>query len=377
MDLEKEIMNAAYDFGEKYIKPYEKDIELKGKFVKEIFSDLGTHGFIALPFPKEYGGLNKSFTIYAKVAIILSQYSGTLAGVLGAHSLATFSILLGGNKEQKEAYLPDLIKGRKIGSFALTEPNAGSDPSSIETEASKEGDSYVLDGTKAFTTNAGLSDIYVIMAKTDKNRGARGISAFLVHKNDKNFTIGGQEKKMAFPGLPNASLLLNNVKIPKERLLGREGIGFIIAMKTLDIGRISAAAAATGLAKNAFAEALEYSKQRKQSGKSIYSFEMIQSYLAEMATKIRASELIVLDAARAADERRKDLSKLAAMAKYFASDTATRVTRLAVQIFGGYGFIKDYAVERLYRQAKMYEIIEGTTEIQKIIIANSLIKESK
>ena len=377
MELEKEIINAAYDFGEKYIKPYEKDIEMKGKFVKEIFSDLGTHGFIALPFPKEYGGLNKSFTIYAKVAIILSQYSGTLAGVLGAHSLATFSILLGGNKEQKEAYLPDLIKGRKIGSFALTEPNAGSDPSSIETEASKEGDSYVLDGTKAFTTNAGLSDIYVIMAKTDKNRGARGISAFLVHKNDKNFTIGGQEKKMAFPGLPNASLLLNNVKIPKERLLGREGIGFIIAMKTLDIGRISAAAAATGLAKNAFAEALEYSKQRKQFGKPICSFEMIQSYLAEMATKIRTSELIVLDAARAADERRKDLSKLAAMAKYFASDTATRVTRLAVQIFGGYGFIKDYAVERLYRQAKMYEIIEGTTEIQKIIIANSLIKESK
>ncbi len=377
MNLEEEIINAAYDFGEKYIKPYEKDIELKGEFIKEIFSELGTHGFIALPFPKEYGGLNKSFTIYAKVAIILSQYSGTLAGVLGAHSLAAFAILLGGSEKQKEKYLPDLIKGVKIGSFALTEPNAGSDPSSIETEAFKEGDSYVLNGTKAFTTNAGLSDIYVVMAKTDKNRGARGISAFLMHKNDKNFIIGRQEKKMAFPGLPNASLLLNNVEIPEERLLGREGIGFIIAMRTLDIGRISAASAATGLAKHAFTKALRYSKQRKQFGKPICSFEIMQSYLAEMATKIRASELIVLDAARAADEKRKDLSKLAAMAKYFAADTAARVTRLAVQMFGGYGFIEDYVVEQLYREAKMYEIIEGTTEIQKIIIANSLIKELK
>ncbi len=373
--MENEILAAAYDFCKKYIHPYEKEIDLDGKFVKEILKELSFHGFMALPFPKKYGGLEQNTVLYSKVATIISQYSGTIAGVLGAHCLAVFSVLFGGREEQKEKYLPDLIKGRLIASFALTEQNAGSDPASMETEAVRDGDFYVLNGTKAFTTNAGLSDLYIVMAKTDKERGARGISAFIVERKDKNFVIGRQEKKMAFPGLPNASLLLNGVRIPKDRLLGREGAGFIIVKKVLDIGRVAAASAAVGLAKRALIESVRYSKQREQFGKPISSFEMIQSHIADMGTKVEAAELLTLKAAEAADQKQKDAAKIAAMAKYFAAQVAVDVSRLAVQIFGGYGFIQDYAVERLYREAKMYEIIEGTNEIQKLIIASALLKE--
>ncbi|RLD21130.1 MAG: acyl-CoA dehydrogenase [Caldiserica bacterium] len=373
--MENEVLTATHDFCKKYIQPYEKEIDFDSKFVKEILKEFSSHGFMALPFPKKYGGLEQSTILYSKTATIISQYSGTIASILGAHCLAAFSVLFGGGEEQKEKYLPDLIKGRLIGSFALTEQNAGSDPASIETEAIRDGNFYVLNGTKAFTTNAGLSDLYVIMAKTDKERGARGISAFIVEREDKNFVIGRQEKKMALPGLPNASLLLNGVRIPKERLLGREGMGFIIVKKVLDVGRIAAASAAVGLAKRALIESVRYSKQREQFGKPISAFEMIQSHIADMGTKVEAAELLTLKAAEAADQKQRDAAKIAAMAKYFAAQVAVDVSRLAVQIFGGYGFIQDYVVERLYKEAKMYEIIEGTNEIQKLIIANALLKE--
>ncbi len=377
MDIEKEVLNAINEFSERYIRPYEKEIETDGKLVKKIFSELGNHGFIAIPFAKEYGGLNLSFSLYVTAAEVLAYTSGTLSAVLGAHSLSAFSIMLGGTKEQKMAYLPRLIKGELMGSFALTEQNAGSNPAEIQTEAVKDGDFYILNGTKVFTTNAGLSDIYIVMAKTDKERGARGISAFIIKKDDEGFSVGRQEKKMALPGLPNASLFLNNVKLPKERILGRENLGFIIAMKTLDIGRITASVGATGLAKRALTEAIRYAKKRKQFGKAIASFEMIQSYIAEMETAVSASELLVLKAAELKDKNSRNLPKYAAIAKYFSAKTAVDVSRTALQIFGGYGFIEDYTVERLYREAKMYEIIEGTNEIQKLIIANSAIKETE
>ena len=375
MDIEKEVLDAAKEFCNKYIMPFEEEIELKGEKVEEIFRELGNHGFIAVPFPKEFGGLGLPFYLYARTAEVLSYASGTMAGVLGAHSLSTFSILLGGTKEQKEKYLPKMIKGELIGSFALTEQNAGSNPADIRTEAKKEGDFYILNGTKVFTTNAGLSDVYVVMAKTDKDRGARGISAFIVEKGDKGFSVGRQEKKMALPGLPNASLFLNNVKLPKERLLGRENLGFVIAMKTLDLGRITASMGAIGLSKRARDEAVRYAKKREQFGKPISTFEMIQSYIADMETSISASELLALKAAKMKDKNSRELPKYAAMAKYASARTALFVAMTAVQIFGGYGFIEDYPVERLYREAKMYEIIEGTSEIQKLIIANSAIKE--
>ncbi len=375
MDIEKEVLDAAKEFCNKYIMPFEEEIELKGEKVEEIFRELGNHGFIAVPFPKEFGGLGLPFYLYARTAEVLSYASGTMAGVLGAHSLSTFSILLGGTKEQKEKYLPKMVKGELIGSFALTEQNAGSNPADIRTEAKKEGDFYILNGTKVFTTNAGLSDVYVVMAKTDKDRGARGISAFIVEKGDKGFSVGRQEKKMALPGLPNASLFLNNVKLPKERLLGRENLGFVIAMKTLDLGRITASMGAIGLSKRARDEAVRYAKKREQFGKPISTFEMIQSYIADMETSISASELLALKAAKMKDKNSRELPKYAAMAKYASARTALFVAMTAVQIFGGYGFIEDYPVERLYREAKMYEIIEGTSEIQKLIIANSAIKE--
>ncbi len=375
MDIEKEVLDAAKEFCNKYIMPFEEEIELKGEKVEEIFRELGNHGFIAVPFPKEFGGLGLPFYLYARTAEVLSYASGTMAGVLGAHSLSTFSILLGGTKEQKEKYLPKMIRGELIGSFALTEQNAGSNPADIRTEAKKEGDFYILNGTKVFTTNAGLSDVYVVMAKTDKDRGARGISAFIVEKGDKGFSVGRQEKKMALPGLPNASLFLNNVKLPKERLLGRENLGFVIAMKTLDLGRITASMGAIGLSKRARDEAVRYAKKREQFGKPISTFEMIQSYIADMETSISASELLALKAAEMKDKNSRELPKYAAMAKYASARTALFVAMTAVQIFGGYGFIEDYPVERLYREAKMYEIIEGTSEIQKLIIANSAIKE--
>ncbi len=377
MDIEKEILAAVEDFAKKHIAPFEEEIEKEGKLVEEKFRELGKHGFIAIPFPEKYGGLGQSFEFYAKVAEKIAYESGTLAAVLGAHSLSIFSILLGGTESQKEKYLPRMIRGELIGSFALTEQNAGSNPADIETKAVKDGDFYILDGTKVFTTNAGLSDVYVVMAKTDPARGARGISAFIVERGDTGFSVGRQENKMALPGLPNASLFLNNVRIPEDRLLGRENLGFIIAMKTLDLGRITASAGATGLARRALYEAVKYARRREQFGKSIASFEMIQSYIAEMGTAVESSELLFLKAAKLRDEKSRDLPKFAAIAKYYSATVAADIARKAVQIFGGYGFIEDYPVARLYREAKMYEIIEGTSEIQKLIIANSIIKETE
>jgi butyryl-CoA dehydrogenase len=377
MDLEKEVTSGIVEFIDKYIQPWEKEIEVKGLFVKEILKELGYHGFIAIPFPKEYGGLGLSFKLFIEVSKLIAKYSGTIAGVIGAQVLSAFSILIGGTEEQKEKYLGRLIKGELIGSFALTEPNAGSDPSSIATKAKKEGDYYILNGTKAFTTNAGLSDVYVIMAKTDKDRGARGISAFIVERDVEGFSVGRQENKMALPGLPNASLFLNNVKLPGNKLIGREGTGFIIAMKTLDIGRVTTGAGAVGLSERAFEEAVRYSKTRVQFGKTISSFEIIQSYIADMATEIEASKLLVINAAVKKDNNDTEFSLYASMAKYYASKTAVDVSRLAVQIFGGYGWIEDYLVARLYKEAKMYEIIEGTNEIQKLVISNHILKEVK
>ncbi len=377
MDLEKEVISGIVEFIDKYIQPREKEIEVEGLFVKEILKELGYHGFIAIPFPKEYGGLGLSFKLFIEVSRLIAKCSGTITGVIGAQVLSAFSILIGGTEEQKEKYLGRLIKGETIGSFALTEPNAGSDPSSIETKAKKESDYYILNGTKAFTTNAGLSDIYVIMAKTDKDRGARGISAFIVERDVEGFSVGRQENKMALPGLPNASLFLNNVKIPDNKLMGREGTGFIIAMKTLDIGRVTTGVGAVGLSERAFEEAVRYSKTRVQFDKPISSFEMIQSYIADMATEIEASKLLVMNAAVKKDNNDKDFSFYASMAKYYASKTAVDVSRLAVQIFGGYGWIEDYLVARLYKEAKMYEIIEGTNEIQKLVISNHILKEVK
>ncbi|MGB9694710.1 MAG: acyl-CoA dehydrogenase family protein [Caldisericaceae bacterium] len=377
MEIEEEIRKAAINFCETFIKPHESEIEQSGLYIDEILKELGSLGYMGISIPKEFGGLGLPFEIGVNISIILSKYNGTIASILGASQLAALAIEIAGSTEQKETYLSELAKGKIIGSFALTEPEAGSDPSSIKTTAQKIDEGYILNGTKAFITNAGLASVYAVMAKTEPGAGARGISAFIINKSDTGFSVGRREHKMALDFLPNSALSFNDVVIPKNRLIGREGSGFITAMKVLEIGRIFTAAGAVGLSERALEEATIYSKRRMQGGQPIANFQMIQSYLADMATETEASKMLVINAARLKDKGDKKSQTYSSMAKYYSSKTAVDVARLAVQIFGGYGWVKDYVVERLYREAKMYEIVEGTSEIQKLIIANNLLKERK
>ncbi len=266
-----------------------------------------------------------------------------------------------------------LAKGEVVGAFGLTEPNAGSDAGNVRTRAVDAGDHYLLNGSKVFITNAGEADIYVIIANMDINKGARGLTAFIVEKDTPGFEIGKNEKKMAYSSLPNRELIFTDCKVPKENLLGKEKRGFRVALETLGVGRIGMGIGAVGLAQAALDEALEYSKVRVQFGKPISSFELIQAMLADMATEVDASRLLVLRAAFLKDQG-IPYEKEAAMAKLFASETAMRATTKAVQIHGGYGYTKEYTVERLMREAKLFEIVEGTSEIQRLVIANHLLR---
>ncbi|MEF3244515.1 MAG: acyl-CoA dehydrogenase family protein [Caldisericaceae bacterium] len=355
------------------IEPKEKDIEEHGLYIKEILAKLGELGFFSINFPKEFGGVGLSFEESVRASMVLSYYTSTISMIIGAHQLASYSILNGSNY-LKEKYLKDLNRGKLIGAFSLTEPQAGSDPTTIKTTAVLDGDYYILNGTKAFVTNAGLADIYVIFAKTDPNALARGISAFVVESNSEGLHVGRHEEKMALPYLGNATLTLQDVKVPKENLIGRANLGFIIAMKTLDQGRVLTASGAVGLMERALNESIKYAKERVQGGVTIANHQIIQSYLAEMKTLLETSREIVLRAAKKKDEEAKDFGLFSSIAKYFATNSAVSVSRLATQIFGGSGYIRGYVVERLYREAKMYEIVEGTNEIQKLIIANQVLK---
>jgi butyryl-CoA dehydrogenase len=289
--------------------------------------------------------------------------------------LCAYPIFLFGNEEQKKKYLPDLAKGRKIGAFGLTEPNAGSDAGNVQTTAVPDGSDYILNGTKLFITNAGAAETYVIIATTEKKKGARGLSAFIVEKGTKGFEIGKNEKKMAFYSLPNRELIFTDCRVPKANMLMQEGRGFRVAMQTLDVGRIGMAIGALGLARAAYDEAIKYSKIRVQFGKTISTFQAIQFKLADMATEIEAAKLLVYKASYLKDQNQK-FEKLASMAKLYASELCTRVVNQAVQIHGGYGYCKEYKVERLYRESKLFEIVEGTSEIQRLVIANHILKES-
>ena len=370
----EKIEEVTKEVCESLIKPKEKDIEEKGLYIEETLHKLGELGFFSVSFPKEYGGVGLSFEESVLASIILSAYTSTISMIIGAHQLASLSILLFGSDYLKQKYLTQLNKGKFIGAFSLTEPHAGSDPSSIKTTATLKGDYYVLNGTKAFVTNAGLADIYVIFAKTNPESGARGISAFVVEGKSEGLAVGHKEEKMALPYLPNATVTLKDVLVPKENLIGRANLGFIVAMKTLELGRILTAAGAVGLMERALNESIRYAKERTQGGLPIANYEIIQAYLAEMKTLLETSREIVLTSARKKDLNSPDLGLYSSIAKYYATKSAVDVTRLATQIFGGYGYVKGYAVERLYREAKMYEIVEGTNEIQKLIIANQILK---
>ena len=329
---------------------------------------------LGIPFPKEYGGCGGDNLAYSMAVEELSKACATTGVIVSAHtSLCAWPIYQFGTEEQKEKYLTSLLKGEMLGAFGLTEPNAGTDASAQQTTAKLEGDHYILNGSKIFITNSGYADVYIIMAMTDKSLGTRGISAFIVEKEYKGFNVGKKESKMGIKGSATCELIFRDCKVPKENLLGRLNKGFGIAMKTLDGGRIGIAAQALGIAQGAIDETVKYVKERKQFKRAISKFQNTQFTLADLQTKVDAARLLVYRAARAKDNN-EPYSSYAAMAKLFAAETAMEVTTKAVQLHGGYGYTREYPVERMMRDAKITEIYEGTSEVQKMVIAGNLLK---
>lgn len=372
---EHELLKQLYQsFAENEVKPLAAEIDEDERFPSETVKKMAEIGMMGIPVPKEYGGAGSDNLAYAMAVEELAKHCGTTAVIVSAHtSLCIAPILEHGTAAQKMQYLPQLASGEHLGAFGLTEPNAGTDAAGQQTVAILEDDHFVLNGSKIFITNAGYADVYIILAMTDRSKGLKGISAFIVEKDFEGFSVGKKEKKMGIRGSATCELIFKNCKVPKENLLGKVGKGFGIAMKTLDGGRIGIAAQALGLAQGALDETVKYTKERKQFGRAISKFQNTQFELAYMDTKIEASRLLVYKAACLKDQKKR-YSKEAAMAKLFAADTAMEVTTKAVQLHGGYGYTRDYPVERMMRDAKITEIYEGTSEVQKMVIAASLLK---
>lgn len=344
---------------------------------------MAKYGFMGIPVPKEYGGQGCDILTYAMCVEELSKVCGTTGVIVSAHtSLCIDPILTYGTEDQKQKYLPDLASGRKIGAFGLTEPGAGTDAQGQQTKAVLEGDEWILNGSKCFITNGKEADVYIIIAVTGKvekrGRIQKEISAFIVEKGTPGFTFGTKEKKMGIRGSSTYELIFTDCHIPKENLLGAKGKGFAIAMHTLDGGRIGIAAQALGLAEGALETTVAYVQERKQFGRSIAQFQNTQFQLADMATKVEAAKMLVYKAARKKDEYRTNprvsYSVEAAQAKLYAAEVAMEVTTKAVQLHGGYGYIREYDVERMMRDAKITEIYEGTSEVQRMVISASLLK---
>jgi len=362
------------EFAEKEVKPIAAEVDEEGRFPRETVEKMARYSMMGIPFPKELGGAGGDTLSYIIAVEELSRVCATTGVILSAHtSLGAHPIYQFGTDEQKEKYLKPLAEGKYLGAFGLTEPNAGTDAASQQTTAVLKGDHYVLNGSKVFITNGGEADIYIIFAMTDKSKGTKGISAFIVEKDYPGFSIGKIEDKMGIRGSSTAELIFEDCLVPKENLLGQEGKGFAIAMQTLDGGRIGIAAQALGIAQGALDECTKYMKERKQFGKPLAAFQGLQWMYADMATKVEAARLLVYKAAMKKDEK-KPFSVDAAMAKLYAAETAMEVTTKAVQIHGGYGYIKDYPVERMMRDAKITEIYEGTSQVQKMVISANLLK---
>ena len=369
----EELRKRIRKFAEEEIKPQAFELDQTNGFPGEAVAKLGQMGLMGIPYPKEYGGAGMDVLSYAIAVEELARVDGGAGVILSAHvSLGTWPIAAFGNEEQKQKYLVPLAKGEKIGAFGLTEPNAGSDAGGTETTAVLKGDYYLLNGGKIFITNAPKADTYVVFAVTTPDIGTRGISAFIVEKGWDGFEFGDHYDKMGIRSSSTAELIFNDVKVPKENLLGKEGEGFKIAMATLDGGRIGIAAQALGIAQGAYEHALEYSKERVQFGKPICQQQSIAFKLADMATKLRCARFLVYSAAELKEEH-APYSMEAAMAKMYASDIALEVANDALQIFGGSGFLKGMEVERAYRDAKITTIYEGTNEIQRVVIASCII----
>lgn len=373
-EQEKMVQSVVREFAEKEVGPIAAEIDQTEEFPTETLKKMQKIGLYGLAYPKEYGGAGGSLLSYFIAIEEISKKCATTAVILAAPaSLCAWPIMKYGTKEQKEKYFRPIVEGKKVGGFALTESGAGTDSAMQQTTAILEGDYYVLNGTKCFITGAGQFDFFVVMSMTDKTKKTRGISAFIVEADTPGFTIGKIEDKMGIRASATGELIFENVKVPKENLLGKEGEGFKIAMQTLDGGRIGIAAQALGIAEGAMEETVKYIQERIQFGKPISAFQGIRWYIAEMETKINATRCLMYNAIYL-KENGKPYSKEASMAKLFASETAKYVTDMAIQLHGGYGFTKDYPVERMHRDAKITEIYEGTSEVQKMVIAAHTIK---
>ena len=371
-DEHVQLQASFREFAENEVKPLAKEIDETERFPLETIRKMAELGMMGMPVPEAYGGSGLDQMGYVLAVEELSKVCATTGIILSAHtSLCCWPIMKFGTEEQKQKYLVPLAKGEKLGAFALTEPSAGTDASMQKSTAVLEGDHYVLNGNKVFITNAGAADVFIVFAMTDKTQGTRGITAFILDRDMPGFTMGKPENKMGLRASSTCELVFDNVQVPVENRLGDEGKGFRIAMATLDGGRIGVAAQAVGIAQGAIDEAVKYTRERIQFGRSISAFQNTQFTLADMQTRTDAARLLMW---RAADAEQSGLpySVPAAMAKLFAAETASYVTNRAVQLFGGYGYTKDYPVERMMRDAKVTEIYEGTSEVQRMVISGAM-----
>ncbi len=370
------IKELAARIADEKIAPVAIQYDEEGKFPHDIVKVLAESDLCGVYIPEEYGGLGGGIFEMAIVVEQLSRACGGISLAFAGTGLGTFPIILFGNDEQKKKFLPDIASGKKLAAFGLTEANAGSDAAGIQTTATLDGDEYVLNGTKQWITNGGEADIYTVVACTNRAKGARGFSAFIVEKGTPGFSFGKKENKMGIRASCTSELVFENCRIPKQNLLSREGMGFIVAMKTLDRTRPGVASQALGIAQGAFDAAVKYSRERVQFNQPISSFQAVQHMLADMAIQIEAARALVYSTCRFIDSGAKEFSKESAMCKVFASDTAMKVTIDAVQVMGGYGYMKEYPVEKMMRDAKITQIYEGTNQIQRNVIALELIKEA-
>ena len=379
LDKKHEMARTLFkEFAENEVKPLAQEVDETEVFPRATVEKMAKYGFLGIPVPKEYGGQGCDPLTYVMCVEELAKVCGTTAVIVSAHtSLCIDPILTYGTEEQKQKYVPDLASGRKIGAFGLTEPGAGTDAQGQQTKAVLDGDEWVLNGSKCFITNGKEADVYIIIAVTGviekRGRKMKEISSFIVEKGTPGFTFGTKEKKMGIRGSSTYELIFEDCRIPKENLLGKQGKGFGIAMHTLDGGRIGIAAQALGIAEGALDRTIEYVKERKQFGRSIAQFQNTQFQLADMATKVQAAQMMVYRAAMA-KATQSSYSVEAAMAKLYAAEVAMEVTTKAVQLHGGYGYIREYDVERMMRDAKITEIYEGTSEVQRMVISGSLLK---
>lgn len=370
------IKDIARQIADEKIRPVSAEYDEKEEFPWPIMKTIAESDLFGIYIEEKYGGTGGGVLELCIATEELSKACGGIAVSYAASALGTYPIILYGNEEQKKKYLPDIAIGKRIAAFAITEAGAGSDAGAVSTTAVKDGDHYILNGVKQWITNGGEAEIYTVIAMTDKTKGSRGASCFIVEKGTPGFEFGKKEKKLGIRASATRELVFTNCKVHKNNLLGKEGMGFIVAMKTFDKSRPGVASQAVGIAQGALDHALKYAKERVQFGKPISSFQGIQFMLADMGTQVEAARALVYSAARMIDSGAKDISKISAMAKLYASDVAMKVTTDAVQVFGGYGYMRDYPIEKYMRDAKITQIYEGTNQIQRGVIASALIKET-